>query len=348
MDEKERKELMTIQPNNVTFGQYEVSSIQENILTAISDFLQPRMTNNKGVVNDLMTTSDSMKDMEITINCNEVGGKNNKKRVTKEAKDLMSKQFSFRWVVPGTTQNVETTGVVVTTVHDLKGTSVLKLSVNKWAIPYLIYYGKGVGGTLFSKQIALNLRGKYAKRIYKIICSQRDRSVFEYSIKQFCADFEVPKNYDNAHIKSKILEPARKSIAESHSDVNFDYEFITKKRSKSATKPVADTIVFNITPRSIPLPLPQDKIEELRKESQRDYTYAYAWMKRISGDDNDLAVMRAVDNLQASGHIGKFVEKCKYYDDQVNLGKCQMIYARNVLAKILREDYKITIVVHKY
>ena len=43
MDEK--SELMTIQSNNVTFGKYDISSIQENILTTIGGALQNHMTN---------------------------------------------------------------------------------------------------------------------------------------------------------------------------------------------------------------------------------------------------------------------------------------------------------------
>ncbi len=342
MGDKDKKALMTIQPNNVTFGQYEISSIQENIITAISDFLQPRMTNKEGLITQLLSSDTLKTDMDIHIDCNEVGGKNNKLRVTKEAKALMDKKFTFRWVVPGTKQNVETTGVVVTTVHDFKGSSKLTVSVNKWAIPYLIYYGKGVGGTVFSKKIALTLRGKYAKRIYKIICSQRDRSVFEYSIKQFRADFEVPKNYDNAHIKSKILEPAKKAIDSSHSDVTFDYEFVTKKRNQK-TKPVADTIVLHITPVCVPVPVSED----MQKELANNYNYCYTWMKRVSGIENDPDIIKCTEGVENSGKMAQFIKKLEYYDDQLASGNCAMLYVRNTIAKILREDYGLTIVVHK-
>ena len=242
MDEK--SELMTIQSNNVTFGKYDISSIQENILTTIGGALQNHMTNKASMSHDLFNVP------YIEVNCDEIGGKNNKRRVLKEAKDLMKRDFSFRWSYPNNGQAVETTGVIITTIHDLKGTNILRINLNEWAIPFLIYYGKGVGGTLFSKEIALGLRGKYAKRIYKIICSQRNRTRFEYDIKQFRRDFEVPSNYDNAHLRSKILEPARKAINESHSDVTFEYELIAKKRNHK-TKPVADTIVLHITPKYI-------------------------------------------------------------------------------------------------
>ena len=38
------EEIMLIQPNNVTFGQYNVSEWQENLLTLIGDKIQKHMT----------------------------------------------------------------------------------------------------------------------------------------------------------------------------------------------------------------------------------------------------------------------------------------------------------------
>ena len=334
MDEK--SELMTIQSNNVTFGKYDISSIQENILTTIGGALQNHMTNKASMSHDLFNVP------YIEVNCDEIGGKNNKRRVLKEAKDLMKRDFSFRWSYPNNGQAVETTGVIITTIHDLKGTNILRINLNEWAIPFLIYYGKGVGGTLFSKEIALGLRGKYAKRIYKIICSQRNRTRFEYDIKQIRRDFEVPANYDNAHLRSKILEPARKAINESHSDVTFEYELIAKKRNHK-TKPVADTIVLHITPKYIALPT----TDALKVERQKDYQYAYNWIKLVSGIQDDPAIISGVDQLQQEGGLKAFVKKCQYYDDQLVSGKCTKLYVRNTLAKILREDHGILVTVHK-
>lgn len=348
-EEENKRNSMVKQSNNVTFGQYDISSTQENIMTAISVFLQPRMTNKQNMLFDMINNPSGQTDLDVTINCDEVAGKNNKKRVIKEAKSLMDKKFSFRWQVPGSNQDVETTGVVVSTIHDFKGTNQVKLSINRWAIPYLIYYGKGVGGTFFSKEIALSLRGKYAKRIYKILSSQRDRAVFEYSIKQFRADFEVPANYDNAHIKSKILNPAKKAIDASDSDVSFDYEFKVKSRKNTVTKPEADTIVFHIVLRhSIPLFAPSQATQEKQlKASSKDYSYCYTWMQRVSGEINDPDVLKCVDAVQASGRMQQFVQKIQYYDDQLAAGNCKMLYVRNTLAKILREDYGAKITVHK-
>lgn len=72
---------------------------------------------------------------------------------------------------PNIHQTVETFGVVITTVHNIKGTNRVALTLNPWAIPFLLYYGTGVGGTRYGKNIALTLRGNYTKRLYKIIAA---------------------------------------------------------------------------------------------------------------------------------------------------------------------------------
>ena len=83
-------------------------------------------------------------------------------------------------------KTIETVGAIITTIHNIKGTNQVMLNINPWAIPFLIYYGVGVGGTRYSKGLALGLRGNYTKRLYKIICSQRDRKQYYYPILQLC------------------------------------------------------------------------------------------------------------------------------------------------------------------
>ena len=256
------EEVMLIQPNNVTFGQYSVTEWQENLLTLISDQIQQHMTREKQLPKDLFNQP------VVEIKCDEAGGKNNKSKVLKEAIAMMRKNFSFRWVHPNIHQTVETFGVVITTVHNIKGTNRVALTLNPWAIPFLLYYGTGVGGTRYGKNIALTLRGNYTKRLYKIICSQRDRREYYYSIEQFCKDLEIPASYSNAQIDQKVLRPAQARIKESEADVLFDYKFICKT-PKKGQKPKADTIILFIHARN-----PQ----ELRGDQQQQYSFvSFGW-----------------------------------------------------------------------
>lgn len=319
------EEVMLIQPNNVTFGQYSVTEWQENLLTLISDQIQQHMTREKQLPKDLFNQP------VVEIKCDEAGGKNNKSKVLKEAIAMMRKNFSFRWVHPNIHQTVETFGVVITTVHNIKGTNRVALTLNPWAIPFLLYYGTGVGGTRYGKNIALTLRGNYTKRLYKIICSQRDRREYYYSIDQFCKDLEIPASYSNAQIDQKVLRPAQTRIKESEADVWFDYKFICKT-PKKGQKPKADTIILFIHARN-----PQ----ELRGDQQQQYSFVYRWVYGALSYPSDNTPVRALDKILESGRLKDVYDRCAYYDEKVCSGEMSTAHAHNSLAKMLREDFGI-------
>ena len=93
-DPPTEEEIMLIQPNNVTFGQYNVSEWQENLLTLIGDKIQKHMTREEEHPRDLFNQP------YVVIMCDEAGGKNKKNKVLKEAIDMLNKRFSFRWLHP--------------------------------------------------------------------------------------------------------------------------------------------------------------------------------------------------------------------------------------------------------
>jgi hypothetical protein len=277
-DPPTEEEIMLIQPNNVTFGQYNVSEWQENLLTLIGDKIQKHMTREEELPRDLFNQP------YVVIMCDEAGGKNNKNKVLKEAIDMLNKRFSFRWLHPKMKKEIETTGgSVITNIHNIKGTNQIMVNLNPWAIPFLIYYGVGVGGTRYSKGLALGLRGNYTKRIYKIICSQRDRREYYYAISQFRKDLEIPEKHSNNDIDRKILRPAQERIKESGSDVWFDYELICKYPIKGR-KPKADTIIFTINtlhPR------------EAGGEQFEQYSFVYRWVSNAMNNPTDDKAQKA-------------------------------------------------------
>ena len=201
-------EVMLMQPNNVTFGQYSLSEIQENILTLITEAIQKHVTKNQELPRDLFNQP------YIEIVCNDAGGKNNKRLVISEALKMTSQHFSFKWLHPKMNKEIQTTGTIITTIHDIKNSNRITINFNIWALPFLMYYGVGVGGTLFGRSIALKVRGNYTKRLYKFICSQRDKKEYFYSIEQFKTDMEIEPLTTNSNLIQKILKPAKKRIDE--------------------------------------------------------------------------------------------------------------------------------------
>ena len=317
--------IMLVQTNNVTFGQFTVSEWQDNILTLMNEQLQKYMTNEQHLQTDLFG------EPYVTIKCDEVGGQNNKAKVLKEARDLMNKVFSFRWVEPQNHKTIETTGVIITTIHNVVGTNTVTLCFNRWAIPFLLYYGKGVGGTWFSKNIALQLRGDKTKRIYKILCSQRDQTTYYYPIKQFREDFMIGDSYTNASIKKHILDPARDRIKESNSDVWFDYEMITRYPKNNGRKPMADTIVFHIK---------TTKATNGTAQHERNAT-VHRWLM-IAFDHDLFKVEKAWDVVLNSSRLDEIYNRLVYWENQVSAGQMTTPHVKNSFKKLLRVDLNLT------
>lgn len=318
-------DLILLQPKSVTFGQYDISEWQENILTLITESLQKHLTKEKPLNTDLFG------EPYVVVKCDEAGGTNNKAKVIASAKDLISKIFSFQWKSKNG-KNVKSTGTIITTIHDVEGSNNLTINFNKWAIPFLLYYGEGSGGGLFSKNIALTLRGNMTKRIYKMISAYKDKTYYEYSIETFRKDFNVSKSYSNYLIGKKILEPAMKRIKESNSDVWFDYELKTKYKQDNGRKPKADTIVFHIKTTAAT----QGTDQFRRNETIR------RWVDIAFDHPTDNKTITTTDKIISSDKCEMFFNKCIYYDDQITAGNMTTQHVKNTLRKILRDEFNIT------
>lgn len=318
-------DLILLQPKSVTFGQYDISEWQENILTLITESLQKHLTKEKPLNTDLFG------EPYVVVKCDEAGGTNNKAKVIASAKDLISKVFSFQWKSKNG-KNVKSTGTIITTIHDVEGSNNLTINFNKWAIPFLLYYGEGSGGGLFSKNIALTLRGNMTKRIYKMISAYKDKTYYEYPIETFRKDFNVSKSYSNYLIGKKILEPAMKRIKESNSDVWFDYELKTKYKQNNGRKPKADTIVFHIKTTAAT----QGTDQFRRNETIR------RWVDIAFDHPTDNKTITTTDKIISSDKCDMFFNKCIYYDDQITAGNMTTQHVKNTLKKILRDEFNIT------
>lgn len=318
-------DLLLLQPKSVTFGQYDISERQENILTLITESLQKHMTKEKPLNTDLFG------EPYVIIKCDEAGGTNNKNKVIQAAKELIPKLFSFRWKGKGD-KWVTSTGTIITTIHNVEDSNNLTITFNKWAIPFLLYYGEGAGGGLFRKNVALTLRGNMTKRIYKMISAYKDKTRYEYPIETFRKDFNIGKSYSNSQIGKQILEPAMKRIKESNSDVWFDYELITKYKQDNGRKPKADTIVFKIKTTAAT----QGTDQFRRNETIR------RWVDIAFDHPTDNKTITTTDKIISSDKCEMFFNKCIYYDDQITAGNMTTQHVKNTLRKILRDEFNIT------
>ncbi len=325
------EDFLVIQPNAVTFGNYSISDWQEDLLTLVQEALRKHMTREQDLLKDRFNQP------YITVMCDEVGGVRNKAKLIAEWDDMKNKGFKFSWKHPVTGLEVSTSGIIFPTIHDIKGTNKVNININPWAIPVLLYYGKGTGGTFFSRATALALKGSYTKRLYKIICSQRDRPVYRYKIDRFKRDMQLSESVSNSYIKQKILQPSKERIDASNSDVKFDFELFESDEAKAIArrekrKTSADMICFYIK---------VDNPIKAGGEQSHEFSFVYRWVSNaLNFQTNDTAV-RAMDKIVESGELNKVYSRCCYYDDLVCEGNMVKAKAENSLLKMLREDFGV-------
>lgn len=317
-------EIMLIEPKNITFGRRDYDAIQENIITLLSDAVQNHVSNKSPLQTDLFNQPI------VRITADEASGENRKMYLIKSAREMFKKTFKMRWVHPETHKTIDSEGVLVTMLHDVKGTNCVDLTINVWAIPFLLYYGKGVGGTRFNKYLALRIKGKYAKRIYKVLSANRDKLEYFYDIEQFVKDFAVPYNYTNTHIKKKILEPAKQELNEANADVRFDYEMITRKKVRGR-KPKADTIAFKII---------QPHPRETGGEQWQMYNFVYTEIFHALNVTTNVPVTCA-DKIVDLGILKQAYERFEFWYNQRASGELHREHYNNKIKKYLREELNI-------
>lgn len=333
-NEKTKYELVKLpayqmETKNYTLGAYDYSEVQQNVITLIQEQLKAFMTKD---AHEAELRVDSMGEPYVVIDCNRAVGGRNKQKVMDELDKMFAKPISFRWRHPTWNKNIKTTCVIVTGYHDIEGTSTIKVNYNRWAIPFLIWYGRGVGGTIYDKTIALTLAGKYTKRIFKLVCSYRDKTSYSYDIETFRKDFALPASYKTAQIK-KILNTAKADIDATNSDVTFDWEFEKIKEGKK--KPKAKAIKL--------YPHWKKTRENMTDEDQKLYYTVYSYVGRIGVESSN--IVQVCDLLLENQLLTLVVDKYNYYDDKITKGErmqngqpYNMTILANSMKKLIREE----------
>lgn len=213
----ENKDLTLIQPNKVTNARYDYNEREENILTLIIDAIQKHMIKEKPIQTDLFNQP------MISINTKDVGS-NNKTDYIKALQSLRKKDISFEWT-DNNGKRIETETSLISAIHNHKESSVIDVTIQVWAIPYLIYIGKGVGGTIFNKTIALTLRGQYTKRMYKLCKRWENKGGFSMSIDEFRKIMMLENKYSLfVDLKKRVLDSSKERM-QAGADVYFNYSF---------------------------------------------------------------------------------------------------------------------------
>lgn len=130
--------------------------------------------------------------------------------------------------------------------RNIPGGTTIELNINEWAIPYLLDWGKGIGGTYFSKKIALTMPGRYNKRMYKMCRRWMGRGGFSMKIDEFREMLTIPKSYKIQDITRRILDPAVKEM-KARAEIYFTYE---RRKVNSASYNVIDFKILPTNPKA--------------------------------------------------------------------------------------------------
>lgn len=324
--------IKLLQPKSVVLANYKLNEWQENILTLIMEQLQSYMSKSLNLLRP-----DILGEITVRINCNEIAGDDKKKAIALIEK-LMTCKFEFWWQLdtttgyaPRGTKKIETKGIIISTMHNYVGTSYVDLVINKWAFPFLLYYGNGVGGNLYSKQNALMIPGKYAKRLYKTLCGYLDKKTFKFRIDDMRRQWNIPATYTNAQLRRSIINPAVETINQYVENMHVGAEFIVDAADDTKGKTPFDTVLFTIEttePAGAAAPLSENSMAAA----------VIAFLSPIIEEPYRSRLPAITTNWKNHGDLPFVHSKVTYYADLLKQGKITPQKMKNYLLKAILDE----------
>ena len=320
-------ETRIILPNSFTFS-YKAerfTACQHDILLLIFERLQGFMTSGSPLDKELY------REQKVTIDCSEIMDPRHKEHVIRAALDLRDLEFGFRYIRDELGNVNRVWGVCITTVEDVKDTSLIRLTINRDIFPVLTYYGESVGGTFLQKGPALETKGRHTKTIRNMLISRKGIGQFQVELDEFKRMLGLSPQYRPSCLRKDILEPVRRWLLE-NSDIWFEYELIREKVPGRRAR--SNAIFIWIYSR--------DK-DGMKKPSGNDYMLIYNWLNMSNVTDPDGSVIRYADAICESGRMHFLASKCRYYKEKVAEGEIDRPHAVNIFRKILSEDFGMEI-----
>jgi plasmid replication initiation protein len=324
MEENKNKVVKAtlVQPNKVTSARYDYSAVQENVVTAIISAIQGYMSQEKLIQTDLFGNP------MVRVQARDIAAGNNKAYVLKQLKDLRKKDIDFTWTHPETGKEIDTNTGLINSYHSIRDSDEIDIEISKWAIPYLLYWGKGTGGTIYERSTAMTLKGEYTKRLYKQCCRWKDKGGFTMDLDEFRQWLHIEDKYpDPIDLKRRVLDPAKKRLKD-EADVYFEYSF---SKIKSRSYNVITFKVFNVG---------TDK--QKSDAASQEYKEAYIMLTRLWPNYESDKAMQVADKISERGQLKQVLDRLIRLDDDLTQGKLNgMPHYAATAKKILKEDYMI-------
>ena len=267
-----------LQPNKVTEMRRAATELEENLFTLIIEALQKHMSKEKLIDTSLWG------DPVFNIDLKEVDPTNKPSKVFARVRSMQDQKFHYETTSKnGKPMNVY--GVVFPTIFQQDNH--VQIHINVHALPFLLEIGKGA--TYYKKSTALTLSGSHTKRIYKLLCSWKNKGGWRVKIEDFKAMLGINDKYKtNAMLKRDVLVPAKEEMYNNqNSDIWFEYSTETSEELKQQGgrgRRAHDQLVFKIHTR---YKSNNEQLEELRKGvSFEHFNEIYKFLQHCIGKTN--------------------------------------------------------------
>lgn len=224
----------------------------------------------------------------------------------------------------------ETSAIIVKVVHCDNDPGKVIVSINPSVLPFLLYYGPGVGGTVFDRDIALKLPSSYSARIYEMVADwSTSCSVKTIGLGELRKRLVISSKYDVNDIRMRVLDVAKREMEQTGSPVQFDYRLkydssfgvVTGKRGRYP----ANCVEFIINKKEY-----IDWSELSRKQ-------VLVMLQGIADRECFHLCEPLARQVVENGQDGKLKSKFSFYDGKVTSGSMTPLEYKNTLLKIVRE-----------
>ncbi len=319
------------QPNSVTTSKFQYTELQMNVMTLIINEIQSIMTKN---IDNLQ--KDLFNNINVNINLDLIG-KGTKVQKLSAITDMAKKFVEFKMNVDDTSGWEWEVPIIKGIGKEINGNKV-RLVVNELALPWLVYWGGGIGFTKFNPKSVLAVTSKHSKRMYMFLAKYYEMGHLSMMpLSEFRKHLNIEDKYlKSSEIKKWVLEPAKKELSES-ADIWFDYELKTSLGSGKTFTHISIEIKGDRINKSA------KKVSLFSEDGNSKEQYVNAWIgfyfASYEGFPAFLSKYIAKTNLYTE--LYEKVSKIKDMADsgKFGIGKEQVNKVRVFFQKILVEDF---------
>jgi hypothetical protein len=232
------KQEYCFQPNRITDSIYDYSLIQEKLFNTVifnlQDAIKVSYKNEDYRQLTIWKNLDIEGKINLKIPLNEIA----KPQHYDSVKLALKKLAGIVVEIPTKDKKILITGLLAAYIPETPDySSIIDIYIEKQVAKYLIEidkdtYGKPIHWTYFMYQVAQSASNKYTSRIYKKLCSWKQKGGFTISLEEFRQWLNLGDKYQRfSHIKEKILLPVQNDLT-GKADVWFNCQeakFVTKK-----------------------------------------------------------------------------------------------------------------------